>query len=278
MEPIRNDIRFCFMQEKQQDGTNLHKLYVYDSIRARGPFNWETWQYEASETSAKYFRDRLNEIPTGEPIELHVNSQGGEVGEGVTIFNLLKQKREAGSHITAYVDGTAYSVAMDIVMAANDIHMGLGTTMFLHNPWMYCSGNAEQLRNYADQLDSLAAASLQLYLARSGGKISQEELKDMMDKETMLDPETCLKYGFCDVIDTFRAEAEEDDPEDDPEEVMQELRRVRNELFRQQEVIRMLQGLKKDAEPEETGNQETMKTIAGTFLAAMKNMHREVRK
>jgi len=278
MEPIRNDIRFCFMQEKQQDGTNLHKLYVYDSIRARGPFNWETWQYEASETSAKYFRDRLNEIPTGEPIELHVNSQGGEVGEGVTIFNLLKQKREAGSHITAYVDGTAYSVAMDIVMAANDIHMGLGTTMFLHNPWMYCSGNAEQLRNYADQLDSLAAASLQLYLARSGGKISQEELKDMMDKETMLDPETCLKYGFCDVIDTFRAEAEEDDPEDDPEEVMQELRRVRNELFRQQEVNRMLQGLKKDAEPEETGNQESMKTIAGTFLAAMKNMHREVRK
>lgn len=137
--------------------------------------------------------------------------------------------------ITAYVDGMAYSVAMDIVMAAKEIHMGLGTTMFLHNPWMYCAGNAAQLRNYAEQLDALAAASRQLYLSRSAGKIDEQTLQELMEKETMLDPQTCMSYGFCDVIDEFKADDEDDE---DKDEIIQELR---NQLFRQQEMNRMMQ-------------------------------------
>ena len=215
---MKNGMKYSFRQEANASGGNIHKPYIYDSIRALGDFDWREWKYEESETSAKYFRDRLDEIPNGETIELHVNSAGGEVGEGVTIFNLLKQKRDAGSTIIGYVDGMAYSVAMDIIMAATEIHMGLGTTMFLHNPWMFASGNAEQLRNYADQLDALALASQQLYLARSGGKIEQEELADLMNRETMLDPESCLKYGFCDMIDDFKAAGIDDDPDDDPDD------------------------------------------------------------
>lgn len=275
---MREEIKYCFRQEAAQTG-NIHKLYVYDSVRAKGDFNWETWEREQSETSAKYFRDRLDEIPDGETIELHVNSAGGEVGEGVAIFNLLKQKRDAGSTIIGYVDGMAYSVAMDIIMAATEIHMGLGTTMFLHNPWMFAAGNAEQLRNYADQLDAMAIASQQLYLSRSGGKISQDELAEMMAMETMLDPETCMKYGFCDVIDDF----EGSDPEpEDPAAALQELR---NELFRQQEINRMLQNLKGIPEglpadlitagilPKDPGEPE--KNVRNTFLEAIKRTMEE---
>lgn len=233
--PKRRDFKFCFRQEATAEGGTKHLLYVYDSVEKYGKFNWQTWQYDESETSAKHFRDSLDAIPDGEPIELHVNSAGGEVGEGVTIFNLLKQKQERGSVITAYVDGMAYSVAMDIVMAAKEIHMGLGTTMFLHNPWMYCAGNAAQLRSYAEQLDALAAASRQLYLSRSAGKIDEQTLQELMEKETMLDPQTCMSYGFCDVIDEFKADDEDDE---DKDEIIQELR---NQLFRQQEMNRMMQ-------------------------------------
>ncbi len=229
---------------------------------------WQTWQYNDSETSAKHFRDCLDAIPSGEEIELHVNSVGGEVGEGVTIFNLLKQKGEQGNKITAYVDGMAYSVAMDIVMAASEIHMGLGTTMFLHNPWMYCEGNAEQLRNYAEQLDALSAASRQLYLARSNGKIDEQTLQELMEKETMLDPQTCMQYGFCDVIDDFKAEEDDGEEDDDKDEIIQELR---NQLFRQQEMNRMMQsaGMQAGQEPPEDPRKEAAKRIRETLMAAM---------
>ena len=200
--------RYRFAQKK----ANVHKLYIYDDVRAKGDFNWKTWNYEESETSAKYFRDRLEEIPDGDTIELHVNSAGGEVGEGVTIYNLLRQKSKTGSKIIGFVDGTAYSVAMNIVMACDEIHMGLGTSMFLHNPWTVAMGNAEALRNVAEQLDVLSAASRQLYLSRAKN-LTEEDLAAMMDKETMLDPVTCFDLGFCD----FVGEKKED--EEEPEEV-----------------------------------------------------------
>ena len=239
MEQVKTNI--SFRQEKQNDKT-LYKLYVYDEVRARGDFDWTTWNYKESETSAKYFRDKLDEIPDGSTIELHVNSAGGEVGEGVAIFNMLKQKRDAGCTIIGYVDGMAYSVAMDIIMAANEIRMGLGTTMFLHNPWMFAAGNAEQLRNYAEQLDSLALASRQLYLARANGKIDEETLAELMAKETMLDPETCQKYGFCDVVDDFKA-IDDEDPADGPDD-KEQVRQLKEQLYRQQEVNKTLQSLK----------------------------------
>lgn len=259
--PERRDFKFCFRQEKTAEGGPKHMLYVYDSVRKYGSFNWQTWQYNDSETSAKYFRDRLDEIPDGEDIELHVNSAGGEVSEGVAIFNLLKQKRDRGNRITAYVDGCAYSVAMDIVMAAQEIHMGLGTTMFLHNPWMYCAGNAAQLRGYAEQLDALGTASRQLYLSRSGGRITEQELQEMMEKETMLDPQACMQYGFCDVVDEFQA----DDEDEDKDAVIQELR---SQLFRQQEINRMMQSAgMQQPDPEQA---EKARKLRETMAAAMR--------
>ena len=221
MNKVQHQLKYRFQQlaaDKNGAGA-AHKLYIYDEIRAVGPFNWETWDFDESETSAKFFRDRLEEIPDGEEIELHVNSVGGEVGEGVTIYNLLREKSRAGSRIVGYVDGMAYSVAMDIVMACDEIHMGQGTSMFLHNPWTCAQGNAEQLRNIADQLDGMAAASLQLYVDRAQGKASEEDVKAMMDKETLLDPASCLAYGFCDIVDSFQAKDEPEDPEDtDPKD------------------------------------------------------------
>lgn len=183
-----------------------------------GDFNWETWDFDESETSAKYFRDRLDEIPDGDEIELHVNSAGGEVGEGVTIYNLLRQKSGNGSRIVGYVDGMAYSVAMDIIMACDEIHMGQGTSMFLHNPWTCAQGNAAQLRAIADQMDALAEASCQLYVDRAQGKATAEDVKAMMDKETLLDPQSCLSYGFCDIVDTFQAKQDDAGEPNDPED------------------------------------------------------------
>lgn len=258
MKTTQHKTRYRFEQSVSSSGTT-HKLYIYDEVSAQGKFNWSTWEYEESETSAKYFRDQMDTIPDGATIELHVNSAGGEVGEGVAIYNLLRQKAGTGCRIIGYIDGTAYSIAMTIAMACDEIHMGLGTSMFLHNPWMYASGNADKLRAYADQLDELSEASLQLYMSRAKN-ITAEELREMMKKETMLAPDKCLQYGFCDVVGEKEKEDDDpgdsgdgsdpgngsdpgkDDPDDDERQLIKELRR---QLYIQRQANQMLTGLNK---------------------------------
>lgn len=229
---------------------SVHKLYVYDDVRAQGEFDWDSWNYKESETSAKYFRDQLDMIPNGDTIELHVNSAGGEVGEGVAIYNLLRQKAEAGCKLIGYVDGMAYSVAMDIIMACDEIRMGLGTSMFLHNPWTRAQGNADQLRSIAEQLDALTDASVQLYMSRSKN-LAEEELRQMMKKETMLAPDTCLLYGFCDSVGEQKVDSpkepegpeDPDDPMETEDKTNQKIRELQQQVFQQKQINMMLKGL-----------------------------------
>lgn len=273
--PEKRGLVYCFRQEAGEKET-VHRIDLYDTITKYGTFNWSTWDYEDSETSAKHFRDLLNEIPDGETIHLHINSQGGEVGEGVTIYNLLRQKSQAGNNIIGFIDGMAYSVAADIAMACDDLHMGLGTSMLLHYPWMYAAGNAEQLRGYADQLDALGEASVQLYLARAKN-LDAEELREMMRKETIMDPETCLKYGFCDVVDSYKAE----DPEPAPTAgAAAQMQQLAGELAKAQQLARDAQeqarvqleinlAMMDLKQPESALQKRNTSKMAGTLIKAM---------
>ena len=158
---MKNEMKYRFEQLAGQD---TYKLYVYDDVTAYGDFNWETWQYDESETSAKYFRDQLEAIPETGTIELHVNSNGGSVKEGVAIYNLLKQHK---AEKICYVDGFAYSIASVICMACDKIIMGPGTSMLIHNMAMSVYGDAQMLRKCADDLDVLMEWNGQRILLKS---------------------------------------------------------------------------------------------------------------
>ena len=112
--PRQDKVFVCF--QKAEDDT--HKLYIYDDVTAYGTFNWSTWSYEESETSAKYFQEQLAAIPDTATIELHINSNGGSVKEGVAIYSQLKQKN---CKKVGYVDGVAYSVAFLILQLLLDV-------------------------------------------------------------------------------------------------------------------------------------------------------------
>lgn len=187
--------KMMFRQEKNDSGAT--KIYIYDNITAQGPFNWETWEYDESETSAKHFISLLDSIPDGSDIELHINSYGGEVKEGVAIYNLLKAKQ---ANKICHIDCFAYSVAYVIALGCDKIIMHRGSTIMLHNMWCTCSGNATQLRKAADDLDEMMAANRQIFLEKCN--LSEDELMEMLDKETILSPDEALKYGFCDEIDS----------------------------------------------------------------------------
>lgn len=189
----RAKLKYAF---NQLANSNKHQLYIYDEVTAYGKFNWNTWEYDDSETSAEYFRQKLNEIPDNDEIELFVNSNGGSVKEGVAIYNMLSRKQ---CKKTCYIDGFAYSVASVICLACDKIIMGLGTSMMIYEMWMTVSGNAKQLRKHADDLDVLMESNRQIYLNRAKN-LTEEQLIEMMEAETILTPEQCLEYGFCDEI------------------------------------------------------------------------------
>lgn len=230
-------------------------LYIYDDVSSQGDFDWNTWTYKESETSAKYFRDKLSEIPDGTEIELHINSDGGSVKEGTTIYNLLKQK---ACHKIGIVDGVAHSIAFLILQACDERKMCLGTSALIHNMWMYCYGNATQLRKYADDLDVLSESNRKVFMERA--KISEDELAELMDAETYLTPDKALEYGL---IDEIMDKREDDEPASvpDPNVELQKLRRQLNEQQSFREQLQIMQGSVKEKDLVKTKGQNKILEI-----------------
>lgn len=229
-------ISFCF---QQQAGTNTHLLYIYDDVTKFGKFNWNTWTYDESETSAKYFRDQLAAIPDKDTIELHVNSNGGSVQEGVAIYNQLKQK---ACHKVGYVDGVAYSIAFVILQACDERVMGVGTSALIHDMWIECQGNAKELRKMADDLDVLMESNRQIFMERSN--LEEQQLIEMMDNETFLTPTQCMEYGLIDRVD----EKQQEEPQNQ-ENLEQQIAQLRTMMAQQKSFREQLQAMQKPKEP-----------------------------
>lgn len=214
---------YCFKQAVA--GSNTHQLYIYDDVSEYGDFDWWTWEYTESKTSAEYFRKALAAIPETDTIELHINSYGGSVKEGVAIYNQLKQKK--CKEIVAYVDGFAYSIASVIMQAADRRIMGLGTSLLIHNMWLTIAGNAEDLRKAADDLDVLMESNRQIYLERIN--ITEEELIEMMNNETYLTPDQAVEMGFADEI----GKKSNVDPDTTMQNMQQQLTQMRRAMAEQ---------------------------------------------
>ena len=156
-----------------------------------------TDEWEDSDTSAAGFRDALKSLGDVKDINLHINSPGGSVFEGIAIYNMLKQN---SAHINVYVDGLAASIASVIAMSGDTIFMPSNAMMMIHNPWTMAIGNANELRKQADDLDHIAQASVQTYLAKAGDKLNEDTLQDLLDNETWLTAQEAVDYGLADEV------------------------------------------------------------------------------
>lgn len=172
------------------------ELYFYSEIAPDG-HDWLSGGTVPSETSAATIRETLAANPNCTEIHMFINSCGGIVAEGYAIYAQLK--RFSGT-ITCWVDGFANSIASIIAMAADKIIMYQNSVMTIHNMMDGCFGNAADHRKCADELDQMMVGNRQLYLARSGGKITEEKLIELLDAETVLTAQECLFYGLCDEV------------------------------------------------------------------------------
>ena len=242
-------MNYCF-----QKVDNVHQIYLYDDVSKYGEFNWETWDYDESETSAKHFAEVLNAIPETDKIELFINSRGGDADQGTAIFNLLNRH---GAYKTGYVDGVAHSIAFTIFQACDRRIMGEGTSAIIHDMWGCFSGNSRELRQYADNLDVWMDSCVSLFMKRAKN-ITEDELRELMHTETALSPQDALNYGFCDEIGTVRAEIEENQLKQLNEENQLLRQQIRNGTEFQKQLVEFYQSTHKaEGEKEHSVKQGT---------------------
>lgn len=136
-------------------------------------------------------------------INVYINSYGGEVAEGLAIYNSLKRHK---AKVKTVCDGFACSAASVIFMAGDERVMSTASLLMIHNAWTYAGGNAKELRKQADDLDTITQASINAYMQEVN--ITEEELKQMLDDETWIAPQEALEKGFITTI-TNEKDAEE---------------------------------------------------------------------
>ena len=126
---------------------------------------------------------------------LHIHSPGGDVFDGIAIYNLLKNHP---ANVTVYIDGLAASMASVIAMAGNEVIMPENAMMMIHKPWGIQGGDAEDMRKYADLLDKVENTLIPAYANKTGK--TPEELAEMLSAETWLNGKECVEQGFADKL------------------------------------------------------------------------------
>lgn len=149
-----------------------------------------SWPWMESDVSSYNLSRQLKGLDV-DTIHVHINSYGGEVAEGLAIYNSLKQHK---AKVRTYCDGFACSIASVIFMAGDERVMSNASMLMVHNPWTYTEGNAQELRKTAADLDKMSQASVSAYMERVS--ITEEEVKQLLDEESWILPSEALDYGF----------------------------------------------------------------------------------
>lgn len=168
---------------------NAVDLYIYSDVASHPADGY---------VSANSFQEALANAGDVDRINIYINSNGGDVKEGISIYSQLIRHQ---ARKIVYIDGFACSIASVIAMAGDVVHISNCSSVIIHNAMSLAYGNAEQMRHEADMLDIITENIKNAYLDKANGKITHEKITELMDKESVLSPEMCLQYGLVDVID-----------------------------------------------------------------------------
>ena len=201
------------------------------TINIYGDITSFPWFESDNEVTASNLSDQLKQLKDVDEICVYINSYGGEVAEGLAIYNELKRHK---AKVKTYCDGFACSIASVIFMAGDERVMNDSSLLMIHNAWTLAEGNAKELRKQADDLEKITQASVVAYKAHS--TLSEEKIVELMDNETWILPEEAVEYGFATGIE-----------------------KTENKKASQSvkaKVLEMIKGYKQEAKPEEAEDTE----------------------
>lgn len=161
-------------------------ISIYDVI------GYDYWTGEG--VTAKRVAAALRSLGAG-PVTVNVNSPGGDMFEGLAIYNLL---REHKGEVTVKVLGLAASAASIIAMAGDTVQVARAGFLMIHNAWVMAVGNRNDLREFADTLEPFDRAMADIYAARTGQ--DQKAMAKLMDAETWIGGSDAVEEGFADEL------------------------------------------------------------------------------
>lgn len=181
------------MKYRFKDEAESLSIKIYDEISSDGWYG----------ISANDISDQLASA-NGKPLNIYINSYGGEVFEGFAIYNTLKNY---GGYKTVYIDGIAASIASVIAMSGDKVIMNEASMMMIHNASGLAYGNAEEMQKVVNALEQINEVIRGVYMNKTG--MEESQIKELMDNETYLKPQECIDYGFADEILNGKVEEED---------------------------------------------------------------------
>jgi len=176
-----------------EDGAGIRAVAVGDNVITMfGEIGEDFWS--DNPITAKKVAAQLRAIGD-RPVEVQINSPGGDMFEGIAIYNVL---REHPQEITVKVMGMAASAASIIAMAGDRIEIGAASFLMIHNCWVMAIGNRHDMRETADFLEPFDQAMADLYAQRSGSDVG--DIKKWMDAETFMSGSMAVERGFADAL------------------------------------------------------------------------------
>jgi len=163
------------------------EILIYDQIGK----DW--WSGEG--IGAKDFIDEVNQIPKGRNITMRINSNGGNVHDGLAIYNYLQTRKD---EVSCIVDGVAASIASIIALAGSSLEMPRNALMMIHEPWTMAEGNADEMRKAADALDKHRDSLVTIYEAKTGK--SKAEIEAALKAETWFTGDEAKAFGLCNTV------------------------------------------------------------------------------
>lgn len=142
----------------------------------------------------------------GADVTVNINSPGGDMFEGLAIYNLL---REYQGKVTVKVLGIAASAASIIAMAGDDIQIGRGAFLMIHNCWVVAMGNRHDFAELSTSLEPFDTAMADIYSARSGLDIAT--VQQLMDAESYIGGSDAVEKGLADSLLSADAVSDGDD-------------------------------------------------------------------
>lgn len=170
----------------QAASTDDNTISVFDVI------GQDYWTGEG--VTAKRIAAALRSIGERDVV-VNINSPGGDMFEGLAIYNLL---REHPGKVTVKVLGVAASAASIIAMAGDEVQVARAGFLMIHNAWVLAAGNRHDFRDFADYLEPFDASMADIYVARSGQDLAT--VQKMMDGETWIGGSAAIEQGFADVL------------------------------------------------------------------------------
>lgn len=143
--------------------------------------------------NAKDIRESLESVT--DDIVIKLNSPGGDVFEGIEIYNYLK---DHPSNVTVEVTGVAASAATFITAGANEVIMNVGTSLMIHEASTFTWGNKSDIQKTLNALETIDESILSIYSEKTGQ--SNEQLEEWMNEEKWFTADEAVEFGFADSV------------------------------------------------------------------------------